>query len=78
MLLIRAMRGNKSPAQPNKESISLCRLKLPSGERGSLGRGDDAREMGDTLGDEEAHKVRKYGSSPEDKLERTSRYNQVL
>jgi hypothetical protein len=53
ILLIRAMRGNNSPAQPNKESISLLRLKLPSGERGSLGRGDDAGEIGDTLGDEE-------------------------
>jgi len=43
-LLILAMRGNKSSAQPSKESISLCRVKLRGrSERGEVG-GDNVGE----------------------------------
>src|SRR5579871_3421210 len=70
-LLIRAIRGNRSPAQPSNESISFCRLKLPAGESPSIGVATGDRGFEEIM-------LRMNGSSPEDKLDNTSRYNHVL
>src|SRR5947207_6735444 len=62
------MSGNKSPAQPSSESISLWTLKLFEGVSSSELGGEVAEHI----------VLREQGSSPELRLHRTSKYKNVL